>query len=58
MKFYLMGNGKYIAEAGRGTNKKAIRKLQEQEWARKQGGICKIVDLTDARAIYFAMKEA
>lgn len=56
MKFYLMGNGRYIVEANRGTNKKAIVELQKQEWTRRQGGICKIVELTDDRAIYFAIK--
>lgn len=54
MKFYLMGNGNLIAEANRGTTKKAILKLQEAEWARKQGGICQIVEYTEPRAIYFA----
>jgi len=57
MKFYLMGNGNYIAEAGRGTTPKFIRELQQQEWARKQGGICRIVELTEPRAIYFAQRK-
>ena len=53
--FYEMGDGSFIAEAHRGTNLKVIRKLQEQEWARKRGGICRIRKLTDERAIYYAM---
>lgn len=36
MYFYEMGIGRLIAEAGRGITKKAIRKLQETEWAKKQ----------------------
>lgn len=56
MKFYLMGNGRHIAEAGRGTSKKAILALQKKEWARRQGGICRIVELIEERAIYFALK--
>ena len=55
-KFYTMGNGRYIAEAGRGTCKTAILKLQKEEWARKQGGICNVVELTEPRAIFFAQK--
>ena len=55
-KFYEMGNGNMIAEAGRGTNKKAIIKLQKNEWARKQGGICAIIEITEPRAIYFVNK--
>ena len=53
-----MGNGNYIAEAHRGITPKAIERLQQQEWARKQGGICRIIELTEPRAIYFAHKEA
>ncbi len=55
VKFYEMGNGRFIAEAGRGTKRKDIIKLQEEEWARKQGGICRIVDYTEPHAIYFAL---
>ena len=54
MTFYLMGNGKLIPEAGRGTIKKAIKALQQQAWVIKQGGICQIVEYTEERAIYFA----
>jgi len=54
--FYEMGNGNLIAEAGRGTKKKDIIKLQQKQWAMKQGGICGIRQLTEPRAIYFAMK--
>ena len=56
MKFYLMGNGRYISEANRGTSMKKIKQLQKQEWASKQGGICGVVELTSNRAIYFALK--
>ena len=56
MKFYLMGTGRYIAEAGRGTTKKAIIALQELSWAKKQGGICEVVKLTEPRAIFFAVR--
>lgn len=55
VKFYEMGNGNLIAEAGRGVDKKSIRRLQENEWARKQGGICGIRELTESRAIWFAL---
>ena len=55
-KFYVMGTGKLIAEAGRGTTIKAIKKLQKREWAQKQGGITEIRTLTSPHAIYFAMK--
>jgi len=54
VKFYEMGDGGYIAVAGRGTTKKTILKLQEQEWARKRGGICRIVEYTEPHAIWFA----
>ena len=57
MKFYEMGNGNFIAEAHRGTSVKVIKELQKQEWARKQGGICRIRNLTEERAIYFAMTQ-
>ena len=57
MKFYLMGNGNLIAEAHRGTTKKAIIKLQQEQWAMRQGGICRIVEYTEPRAIYFAMRK-
>ena len=52
-----MGNGNLIAEAGRGITKKAIIKLQKTEWARKQGGICAIRELTDPRAIFYTTKK-
>jgi hypothetical protein len=56
MKFYEMGNGNLIAEAGRGLTVKKIKELQKTEWARKQGGICNIRELNDPRAIYFAQQ--
>ena len=52
-----MGNGNLIAEANRGTSKQALIKLQENEWARKQGGICAIREISEPRAIYFAFKK-
>jgi len=55
MKFYQMGNGNLIPVANRGTDKKDIVKLQEYEWARKQGGICGIIEYSEPRAIYFAL---
>ena len=55
MIFYRMATGKLIAEANRGTTKKAIKKLQDEEWAKKQGGICEIAEYTEPHAIYFAM---
>jgi hypothetical protein len=55
-KFYLMDNGNLIEEAGRGITKKAINALQQTEWAKKQGGICNIVEYTEPRAIHFARK--
>lgn len=56
VKFYRMGNGGLIAEAGRGTTRNAIRGLQEREWAREQGNICEVVDYTENRAVFFALK--
>ena len=56
MYFYEMGTGRLIAEAGRGITNKAIRKLQETDWAKKQGGICRILEYTEPRAIFFAEK--
>lgn len=56
MDFYELGNGNLIAVAGRGTSKKAIIKLQEDERIRRQGGICGIRVLTEERAIYFATR--
>jgi len=55
MKFYLMGNGRLIAEAGRGTTRKAILELQEKKWVKQQGGICKILEYTEDRAIFSAL---
>ena len=57
MLFYKMGDGKLIPVANRGTSRKDIKKLQNEEWARKQGGICLVVSYTEPHAIYFAMKE-
>ena len=57
VKFYEMGDGTKIAEAGRGTTKKRIVKLQTETWAQKHDGICGIVTLTEPRAIYFAFAE-
>lgn len=56
VKFYEMGNGKFIAEAGRGTTPKKIRELQKEEWTRKNGGICRIVDYTEPHALFLAME--
>lgn len=56
MKFYLMGNGRLIAEANRGTIKSAILRLQEEDWVKKQGGICQIVEYAEPHAIYFALR--
>ena len=56
-KFYEMGNGNLIAEANRGVSKIAIIKLQENEWARKQGGICAVKEITEPRAIYYAITQ-
>ena len=56
MKFYLMGNGKLIAEANRGISKKQVAGLQRQPWAISQGGICQIVEYNEERAIYFVNK--
>ena len=52
-----MGNSVLIAEAGRGITKKKITELQETGWARQQGGICGVKELTEARAIYFAQRK-
>ena len=52
-----MGNGNIIAEAGRGIKKKDILKLQENEWARKQGGICNILEYTEEHAVFFALRD-
>ena len=52
--FYEMANGTFIVEAGRGITKQAIKKFQKEEWARKRGGICRIVEFTEPRAIFFA----
>jgi len=57
MLFYKMGNGRLIAVANRGTSRKEIKKLQKEEWARSQGGICAVISYTEPHAIYFAMKE-
>lgn len=57
VKFYRMGNGNLIAEGGRGTTRKVIRGLQEREWARRQGGICEIVDYTEPHAVFFALNQ-
>ena len=56
VKFYAMGNGNMIAEAGRGITRRKIEELQKTEWARKQGGICNIVEYTEPRAIFFAQQ--
>lgn len=55
-KFYAMGNGNLIAVVKRDTTKKAISDLQQTDWAKRQGGICNIVEYTEPRAIYFAQK--
>ena len=53
-QYYEMGDGRKIAVAGRGTTRKAIRQLQETSWAKKHGGICGIVEITEEHAIWFA----
>jgi len=55
-KFYEMGNGNLVAEAGRGVTVKRIKKLQKTEWAKRQGGICAIRIFTEPRAIFFAQR--
>jgi len=57
MLFYKMGNGRLIAIANRGTSRKEIKALQNEEWAKRQGGICAVISYTEPRAIYFATKE-
>jgi len=57
MLFYKMGNGRLIPVAHRGTGRKEILKLQEEDWARSQGGICAVISYNEPRAIYFAEKE-
>jgi hypothetical protein len=56
MLFYKMGNGKLIPVAHRGTSRREIKKLQNEEWAISQGGICAVITLTEPHAIYFAMR--
>ncbi len=56
MLFYQMGNGKKIPVANRGTSRKEIKALQNEEWAKRQGGICAVISYTEPRAIYFASK--
>jgi len=57
MLFYLMGNGRLIPTAHRGTSRREIVQLQKQEWARTQGGICLVISYTEPHATYFALKE-
>lgn len=57
MLFYKMGNGKLIPVAHRGTSRKEIKALQNETWARSQGGICAVISYTEPHAVYFAMKE-
>ncbi|KKN86981.1 hypothetical protein LCGC14_0262500 [marine sediment metagenome] len=57
MLFYQMGNGKLIPVANRGTSRKEIKALQNEEWVKHQGGICVVISYTEPRAIYFATKE-
>ncbi len=56
MLFYKMGNGKLISVAHRGTNRKQIKQLQNEEWAKSQGGICGVISYTEPHAAYFAQK--
>jgi len=56
MLFYKMGNGKLIPVAHRGTSRRETKKLQDEEWARHQGGICAVISYTEPHAIYFALK--
>ncbi len=58
MLFYKMGNGNLIPVANRGTSRKQILKLQQEEWARRQGGICTVISYTEQHAIYFATKQS
>ena len=48
-----MGNGNLIAEADRGITKKAIIELKKKDWARKQGGICRIINYAESRAVFY-----
>jgi len=57
MLFYKMGNGKLIPVAHRETSRKKIKILQNEEWARSQGGICAVISYTEPHAIYFTTKE-
>ncbi len=57
MLFYKMGNGNLIPVANRGTSRRKIMSLQNEEWVRSQGGICTVINYTEPRAIYFATKE-
>ena len=57
MLFYKMGNGKLIPVANRGTSRREITRLQKEEGARSQGGICAVTSYTEEHAIYFAIKE-
>lgn len=55
--FYEMGNGRLIEVAGRPTKPKDIRKMQDEEWARRQGGICGVRLISEPHAVYFARRE-
>ena len=55
MLFYKMGNGNLVAVAHRGTGRKEIKKLQGEDWAKRQGGICLVISYDSPHAIYFAM---
>ena len=57
MLFYKMGNGSLVPVANRGISRREIKRLQEKDWARNQGGICMVISLTEPHAIYFALKE-
>ncbi len=57
MKFFEMGNGNLLDVTNRRIAIKDILKYQETDWAKKQGGICGVRELTEDRAIFFAKLE-
>lgn len=57
-KFYVMADGTMIDVGDRGVDKSAIEALQEQPWAIKHGGICRVVEYTEAHAVWLARQSA
>ena len=58
--FYEMANGNLVEVGDRCTNlrnKQVIKKLQSELWARRQGGICGIVEYTEEHAIWYARQK-